>query len=147
LLGVLLVLLLVLLVLVGRVGGGYVKDVMTILLWWVWLGMGRSFGGIGRLSWALVRLVMMRRVVLMLRRLRWIGHETCELFGKIHGGLRRIWVCLAERVGNEVRDEHVIWIELRLGRRRGWYGWRRGRKMKTLLSDLRFIGRRLVEGH
>lgn len=55
-------------------------------------------------------------------------------------------MCLAERVREEVLHEHIVWIELRLGRR-GRYRWRRGREMKTLLSDLRFIGRWLVKGH
>ena len=53
-------------------------------------------------------------------------------------------MCLAERVGEEVWDEHGV--ELRL-RRRGWHGWRRGREMKSLLPDLRFIGRGRVKGH
>jgi hypothetical protein len=55
-------------------------------------------------------------------------------------------VCLAERVGEEVWDEHVVWVELGLGRR-GRHRWRRGREMKSLLPDLRFIGRGRVKGH
>jgi hypothetical protein len=43
-------------------------------------------------------------------------------------------------------DEHVVWVELIL-RRRGWHGWRRGREMKSLLPDLRFIGRGGIKGH
>jgi hypothetical protein len=92
-----------------------------------------------------MRLVMVR-VMLVLRGLRRISHETGELFGEIHGWLGRICVCLAERLGEEVRHEHVIWVELGLGRR-GRYRWWRGREMKTLLSDLRFIRRSLVKGH
>jgi hypothetical protein len=55
-------------------------------------------------------------------------------------------VCLAERIGDEMWDEHVVWVELIL-RRGGWHGWRRGREMKSLLPDLRFIGRGRIKGH
>jgi hypothetical protein len=55
-------------------------------------------------------------------------------------------VCLAERVWDEVRDEHVVRVELIL-RRRGRHGWRWGREMKSLLPDLRFIGRGRIKGH
>jgi hypothetical protein len=56
-------------------------------------------------------------------------------------------VCLTERVGEEVRHEHVIRIELRLWRGGRRYGRWRGWEMKALLSDLRFIRRSLVKGH
>jgi hypothetical protein len=122
-----------------------VKDVVAILLLLLWVRMGRSFGGIGRLGWALVRLVVMG-MMLVLWRLWWVGHETGEFFGKVHGGLWWVWVCLAERIGDEVWDEHVVWVEL-IRRRGRWHGWRRGREMKSLLPDLRFIGRGRIKGH
>jgi hypothetical protein len=135
--------LLVLLLVRGLLGSRDVKDVVAILLLVLWVG--RSFGGIRGLGWALLRLVVMR-MMLVLGRLWWVGHETGELFGKVHGGLRWVWVCLAERVGDEVWDEHVVRVELVL-RRGGWDGWRRGREMKSLLPDLWFIGRRRIKGH
>lgn len=92
-----------------------------------------------------MRLVMMR-VVLVLRGLGRVGHERCEFLGKVHGWLRRVWVCLAEGFGEEVWHEHVVWVKLRLWWG-GRYGWRRGREMKSLLPDLRFIGRSGIKGH
>jgi hypothetical protein len=129
----------------GLLGSGDVKDVVAILLWVLWVTMGRSFGGIGRLGWALLRLVVMR-MMLVLGRLWWGGHETGEFFGEVHGGLWWVWVCLSERIRDEVWDEHVVWVELVL-RRGGWDGWRRGREMKSLLPDLWFIGRGRIKGH
>jgi hypothetical protein len=55
-------------------------------------------------------------------------------------------VCLSEGIWKEMGHEHCVWIELGLGRRGGDRWWR-GREMKALLSDLRFIRRSLVEGH
>jgi hypothetical protein len=131
------------------VGGRDVKDVVAVLLGGVLcLAVGGSVGSIGRLGGALVRLVVMR-VVLVVRRLGRVVHETGEFFGEVHGGLGRVGVGLAEGIRKEVWHEHVVGIELglRLRRRRGRDGWRRGREMKTLLPDLRFIGRRGIKGH
>jgi hypothetical protein len=130
---------------VRRVGCRHVIDVVAILLWVLGLVMGRSVGGIGRLGRAFLRLVMMR-VVLVLVWLWRVGHETCEFLGEVHGWLGRFCVGLAERVRDEVWHEHIVWVELRL-RWRGRHRWRRGREMKALLPDLRFIGRRRIKGH
>ena len=139
-------LLLLLVLLVGRVGAGDVEDVVAILLWVLRLIMGRSVGGIGRLSGALLRLVMMGVVLVLRRGLGRVGHERCEFLGEVHGWLRRVRVRLAEGFGEEVGHEHIVWIKLGLG----WGGrhrWRRGREMKSLLPDLRFIGRSGIKGH
>ena len=55
-------------------------------------------------------------------------------------------MCLSKGFGEEVWHEHAVWVELGLRRGRR-YRWWRGRKMKALLSDLRFIRRSLVKGH
>jgi hypothetical protein len=132
-----------LVLLVGGVGGRDVEDVVAILLLMLWLVVGRSVGSIGRLGRALVRLVVMRVV---LRGLWGVGHETREFLGEVHGWLGRVCVGFTEGIGEEVWHEHVVWVKLRLGWR-GRDGWRRGREMKTLLPDLRFIGRSGIKGH
>jgi hypothetical protein len=77
---------LLVLLLVRGLGGRDVEDAVAILLLVLRVVMGRSFGGIRRLCGALVGLVVVR-VMLVLRRLWRVCHETREFFGKVHGGL------------------------------------------------------------